>query len=104
MNNLVLNQHTIPYIHVARTVPIYINFIYMAFCINIVYFTPMAPILYLPNCRLYDGGIKLLNLFLTCLRNGRFWENSEISQNAMALTANVPNRKRNIRNFPFGHT
>ena len=63
MNNLVLNQHTIPYIHVARTVPIHKNFIYMAFCINMVYFTPMVPILYLPNHRLYDGGIKLLNLF-----------------------------------------
>ena len=43
--------------------------------------------------------------YLTRLRNGRFWwEYSEISQNAMALTANMPNRKRNIRNFPFDHT
>ena len=33
-DNLVLNQHIIPYIHVARTVPIFINFIYMAFCIK----------------------------------------------------------------------
>ena len=33
-----------------------------------------------------------------------WWEDSEISQNAMALTANVPNKKRNIRNFPFDHT
>ena len=42
--------------------------------------------------------------YLTHLRNSRFrWEDSEISQNAMALTANVPNRKRNIRNFPFGN-
>ena len=63
MDNLVLNQHTVPYVHVARTVPIFINFIYMAFCINMVYFTPMIPMLYLPKCRPYDGGIKLLNLF-----------------------------------------
>ena len=63
MGNLVLNQHTIPYIHVARTVPIFINFIYMAFCMKMVYFTPMIPMLYLPKCRPYDGGIKLLNLF-----------------------------------------
>ena len=63
MDNLVLNQHTIPYVHVARTVPIFINFIYMAFCINMVYFTPMIPMLYLPKCRPYDGGIDLLNLF-----------------------------------------
>ena len=27
MDNLVLNQHTIPYIHVARTVPIFINLV-----------------------------------------------------------------------------
>ena len=33
-DNLVLNQHTIPYIHVARTVPIFINFIYIPFCIK----------------------------------------------------------------------
>ena len=45
MDNLVLNQHTIPYIHVAGTVPIFINFIYMAICIKMVYFTPMIPIL-----------------------------------------------------------
>ena len=25
-------------------------------------------------------------------------------QNAMALAANMPNRVRNIRNFPFDHT
>ena len=30
--------------------------------------------------------------------------NSEISQNVMALIANVPNRKRNSRNLPFGNT
>ena len=63
MDNLLLNQHTIPYVHVARKVPIFIDFIYMALCINMVYFTPMVPILQLPRCRLYDGGIKLLNLF-----------------------------------------
>ena len=63
MKNLVLSQHTIPYIHVVRTVPIYKNFICMAFCINMVYFTPMVHILHLPKCRPYDGGIKLLNLF-----------------------------------------
>ena len=40
MDNLVLNQHTIPYIHVARTVPVFINFIYMALCIkNGVFYT-----------------------------------------------------------------
>ena len=39
------------------------KFIYMAFCINMVYFTPMIPILYLPKCRPYDGGIKLFSLF-----------------------------------------
>ena len=63
MDNLALDQHTIPYIHVARTVPIFIDFIYVAFCIKIVYFTPIIPMLYLPKCRPYDGGIKLLNLF-----------------------------------------
>ena len=42
---------------------------------------------------------------MTCLRNGRFhWENIEISQNAMALIANVPNSERNNRNFPFSNT
>ena len=41
------------------------KFIYMAFCINTVCFTPMIPNLYLPKCRPYDGGIKLLNLFDT---------------------------------------
>ena len=41
------------------------KFIYMAFCINTVYFTPKIPNLYLPKCRPYDGGIKLLNLFDT---------------------------------------
>ena len=29
---------------------------------------------------------------------------AKVSQNAMALTANMPNRKRNSRNFPFGNT
>ena len=51
--------------------------------------------------------MALLNYLttLTHLRNGRFWwENSEISQNAMALTANMPNSERNSRNFPFGNT
>ena len=41
------------------------KFIYMAFCINMVYFTPNIPNLYLPKYRLYDGAIKLLNLFDT---------------------------------------
>ena len=63
MDNLALDQYTIPYIHVARMVPIFIDFIYMAFCIKIVYFTPIIHMLYLPKCRPYDGGIKLLNLF-----------------------------------------
>ena len=64
----------------------------------------MIPNLYLPKCRPYDGGIKLLNLFDT-FKNGRFWwEDSEISQNAMTFIANMSNRKRNIRNFPFDHT
>ena len=51
--------------------------------------------------------IVLLNYMttLTHLRNGRFWwDNIEISQNAMALIANMSNRKRNSRNFPFGNT
>ena len=33
-DHLVLNQHTIPYIHVTRTVPIFINSIYIAFCMK----------------------------------------------------------------------
>ena len=45
--------------------------------------------------------LNYLNI-LTCLRNGRFWwEDGEISQNALAFMANVSNRKRNSRNFPF---
>ena len=63
MDNLLLNQHTIPCIHVARTSTHIYKFIYMAFCINMVYFTPKIPNLYLPKYRPYDGGIKLLNLF-----------------------------------------
>ena len=31
-------------------------------------------------------------------------DNIEISQNAMALVANVPNSERNSRNFLFGNT
>ena len=38
---------------------------YKAFCTNTVYFTPKIPNLYLPKCRQYDGGIKLLNHFDT---------------------------------------
>ena len=42
--------------------------------------------------------------YLTHLRNDRFWwEDSEISQNAMTFIANVSIRWRNIRNFPFDH-
>ena len=63
MENLVLNQHAVPYIHVPRTVAIFITFIYMAFCIKMVYFMPMIPMLYLLKGRPYDGDIKLLNLF-----------------------------------------
>ena len=33
-----------------------------------------------------------------------FGGKTEISQNAMVLIANEPNRKRNIRNFTFAHT
>ena len=80
------------------------KFIYKAFCINMVYFIPKLPNLYLPKCRQYDSGIKLLTT-LTHLRNGRFWwEDSEILQNAMAFIANVSNREINTRNFPFDNT
>ena len=34
MDNLVLNQNTISYIHVAGTVPIFINLFYMAYCLR----------------------------------------------------------------------
>ena len=44
-DNLVLNQHTIPYAHVARTVPHIYNCIYMAFCLKMVHFTPIIPML-----------------------------------------------------------
>ena len=37
------------------------KFIYKAFCMNTVYFTPKVPNLYLLRCRQYDGGIKLLD-------------------------------------------
>ena len=63
MDNLVLNQHAVPYIHVPRTVPIFMTFIYMAFCIKMVYFIPLIPMSYLLKCRPYDGGVTLLNLF-----------------------------------------
>ena len=77
------------------------KFIYKAFCINMVYFTPMIPKLCLPKCGQLDGGIKLLD-HLTCFRNGRFWwEDSKILQNAMAFMANMSNIKRNSRNFPI---
>ena len=36
--------------------------------------------------------------------NAQSRANSEISQNAMALIVNEPNRERNIRNFLFDHT
>ena len=36
-DDLVLNQHTIPYIHVARTVTHTYNCIYIAFCKKMVY-------------------------------------------------------------------
>ena len=69
-----------------------------------MYFTPKIPNLYLLKCRQYDGVIKLPNL-LTHLRNGRFWwEDSEISQNAMAFIGNMSNSEGNSRNFPFDNT
>ena len=55
MDNLVLDQHTILYIHVARTVPIFLH----KHSVFYIYDTH----LYLPKGRPYDGGIKLLNLF-----------------------------------------
>ena len=61
MDNLVMNQHTTPCIHVARTIPIFINLFTKHFCINMVYCTPKIPNLYLLRCRQYDGGIKLLD-------------------------------------------
>ena len=36
--------------------------------------------------------------------NAQSRANGKISQNAMALIANKPNRRRNIRNFMFDHT
>ena len=57
--------HTTPCIHVARTIPIFIKFIYKAFCMNMVYFTPKVPNLYMLRCRQLDGGIKLLDHFDT---------------------------------------
>ena len=63
----------------------------------IIFKSRTQPQRWLPKCRPYDGGIRLLNLFLICLRNGRFWwENSQISQNALALTANTPNQRGEI--------
>ena len=41
------------------------KYIYKAFCINMVYFIPMIPNLYLPKCRQLDEGIKLLEYFDT---------------------------------------
>ena len=96
MDNLVLNQHTIPYIHVAKTVPIFINLF--------TWHLPKIPNLYLPNV---DHMMVVLNYltYLTCLRNGRFWwEDSKISQNAMTFIANMSIRQRNTQNFPFDHT
>ena len=36
--------------------------------------------------------------------NAQSRANGKISQNAMALIANEPNKRRNIRNFMFDHT
>ena len=47
--------------------------------------------------------ISCLTIHKTQL-NAQNGANGEISQNAMALIANMPNRKRNSRNFPFGNT
>ena len=41
------------------------KFIYKAFCMKMVYVTPMIPNLYVPRCRQLDGGIKLLEYFDT---------------------------------------
>ena len=46
------------------------KFMYMAFCLSMVYFTP---IWYLPNGRPYDGGVRLLNLFW------HVWEMADVS-------------------------
>ena len=90
----------------------------MAFCINTVYFTPKIPNLYLPKCGPYDGGIKLLNLFDTFKkwqilvgRQQNFPKCQRNTQNLYSQSGangqwlyQMPNRKRNIRNFPFDHT
>ena len=77
------------------------KFIYKTLYLKTVYFTPMIPNLYVPRCGQLGGGIKLFEYFDT-FKNGRFWwEDGEISQNALAFMANVSNRKRKSRNFPF---